>query len=57
MLQQQLLSDTEGEVGKPRQVSCHLVKGRVLQKEAAQQGSPLGMRGQQGWERQVGNSL
>lgn len=40
-----------------RQVSCHFVKGRVLRKEAAQQGSPLGMMGQQGWERQVGNGL
>lgn len=57
MLLQQLLSDTQGEVGKLRQVSCHFVKGRVLQKEAAQQGSPLGMMGQQGWERQVGNGL
>lgn len=43
-----------GAGGRVRQVSCHLVKGRVLRKEAAQQGSPLGMRRQQGWERHGG---
>lgn len=57
MLQQQLLSDTQGEVGRLRQVSCHLVKVTVLQKEAAQQANPLGIRGLQGWERQVGNGF
>lgn len=57
MLQQQLLNHTRGEVGRLRQVSCLLVKGRILQKEAAQQGSPLGMRGQQGWQRHVGSGL
>lgn len=57
MLQQQLLSDTQGQVGWLRQVSCHLVKARVLQKEAVQQGSLLGMKGQQGWEKDVGNAL
>lgn len=49
MLQQQLLSETQGQVGRLRQVSSGLVKGRSCEKKLLSKAAL--------WERDVGNGL